>query len=61
MNITGADTLATIPTDEALERYAPAVERRTSFDGFESPFSTDLARRVIGFVARYSWRDGTRH
>ena len=60
MNIIGHDTLATIPTQEALERYAPEVERRGTFDGFESPFSADLARRVIGFVARHSRRDGTR-
>ncbi len=57
MNIIGHDTLATIPTDEAMERYAPEVERRASFDGFQSPFSGELARRVIGFESRYSWRE----
>jgi len=56
LTIIGFDTLATIPTDEALARYAPAVVRRASFEGFQSPFSGDLARRVIRFAARHSWR-----
>jgi hypothetical protein len=57
MNIIGHDTLATIPTDEALERFAPDVERRMSFEGFKSPFSAEQARWLIGFEARWSWRD----
>jgi len=56
LNIIGADTLATIPTEEALDRYAPGVERRAAFAAFESHFSTERARRLIGFQARHSWR-----
>ncbi len=56
LNIIGADTLATIPTGEALDRYAPDVERRSAFATFQSPFSTERARRIIGFQARHKWR-----
>lgn len=56
LNVIGADTLSTIPTEEALQRYAPEVERRTPINGFESPFSAELARSTIGFEARWSWR-----
>jgi nucleoside-diphosphate-sugar epimerase len=56
LNIIGSDTLATIPTDEALDRYAPDVERRAAFPSFQSPFSTERARQVIGFQPRHSWR-----
>lgn len=56
LNIIGFDTLATIPTEEALERYAPLVERWAPISGFASPFSADMARNTIGFEARWSWR-----
>ena len=56
LNIIGADTLATIPTEEALDRYAPAVERRAALAAFQSPFSIDRARILIGFIPHHSWR-----
>jgi nucleoside-diphosphate-sugar epimerase len=56
LNIIGSDTLATIPTEEALARYAPEVERRAPISGFDSPFSTELAQKTIGFEVRWSWR-----
>jgi nucleoside-diphosphate-sugar epimerase/ribosomal protein S18 acetylase RimI-like enzyme len=57
MNAIGHDTLATIPTAEALARYAPEVEVRGQLVGFESPFGRDHAQAVIGFEPRHSWRD----
>jgi hypothetical protein len=57
MNAIGHDTLATIPTAEAIARYAPEVEIRAEIDGVASPFTRERAREVIGFVARHSWRD----
>lgn len=57
MNAIGHDTLATIPTTEAITRYDPDVEVRKSIDGFASPFSGERARQLIGFVAKHSWRD----
>jgi nucleoside-diphosphate-sugar epimerase len=56
LNIIGSDTLATIPTGDALDRYAPQVERRAAFAAFDCPFSTERARQVIGFQASHSWR-----
>jgi nucleoside-diphosphate-sugar epimerase len=58
MNVIGHDTLATIPTFEAIARYAPEVEVRAAIEGFASPFSTKQANELIGFAAQHSWRDG---
>jgi nucleoside-diphosphate-sugar epimerase len=57
LNIIGVDTLATIPTEEALDRYAPDVDRRVAFAAFQSPFSIERAREMIGFAPRHSWRN----
>jgi nucleoside-diphosphate-sugar epimerase len=55
--IIGGDTLATIPTAEALARYAPGVEIRVTIRGYDSPFSTDRARDIIGWTPVHSWRN----
>jgi nucleoside-diphosphate-sugar epimerase len=57
MNVIGHDTLATVPTAEAIARYAPEVEVRAMIDEFASPFSYERARQLVGFVPRHSWRD----
>jgi len=56
LNIIGDVTLATIPPQETLDRYASEVERRAAFDAFQSPFSIERARKMIGFAPRHSWR-----
>lgn len=56
MNVIGADTLATIPTEEALAQYAPEVELRAPVAGFATPFSTARAHEVIGWRAGHTWR-----
>jgi nucleoside-diphosphate-sugar epimerase len=56
LNIIGADTLATIPTEGTMNLYAPDVECRAAFSAFQSPFSTERARDLIGFQPRHSWR-----
>lgn len=56
LNVIGADTLATIPTAEALARYAPEVEVRVPIAGFSTPFRTDRAYEIIGWRANHSWR-----
>src|SRR5215203_37700 len=50
LNIISVDTLATIPTEEALDQYAPDVERLAAFAAFQSPFSIKRARTLIGFA-----------
>jgi nucleoside-diphosphate-sugar epimerase len=54
--IIGADTLATIPTAEALARYAPEVDLRAHIDGYDSPFNIERAREVLGWSPVHSWR-----
>ncbi|MGH2551065.1 MAG: NAD-dependent epimerase/dehydratase family protein, partial [Thermomicrobiales bacterium] len=60
INVIGHDTMATIPTMDAIAQFAPEVEVRTRVEGFASPFNSDRARDVIGFEPRYSWRDRER-
>lgn len=57
MNVIGHDTLATIPTMDAIAQFAPEVEVRGRVEGFASPFSRQRARDIIGFQAQHSWRD----
>jgi nucleoside-diphosphate-sugar epimerase len=59
MNVIGHDTIATMPTMDAIARFAPEVEVRSRIEGFASPFSFERARELIGFEPRYSWRDQT--
>ena len=56
MNIIGHDTLATIPTMDALKRFAPEVALRAEIDGYDSAFSTERAYRLIGWTPLHSWR-----
>ncbi len=56
-NITAADTLASIPTMELLERIVPEVERREDIEGFGTAFSIEKARNLLGYEPRWSWRD----
>jgi nucleoside-diphosphate-sugar epimerase len=57
MNVIGHDTIATIPTMDAITQFAPEVGVRSRIEEFASPFSRQRAREVIGFEARHSWRD----
>jgi nucleoside-diphosphate-sugar epimerase/GNAT superfamily N-acetyltransferase len=57
MNIIGHDTIATMPTSEAIARYAPEVEVRSEIPGFASPFRIERARELIGYEPKHSWRD----
>lgn len=57
MNITAADTLLDLPTEEAIRRYAAETEIRSALPGGRTPFVLDRARRLIGWEPRHSWRD----
>ncbi|MDQ3692693.1 MAG: NAD(P)-dependent oxidoreductase [Chloroflexota bacterium] len=56
-NVTAADTLAELPTEDLLRRYAPSVEIRQPIPGFASPYSIEKAKRLLGWAPRHSWRD----
>lgn len=57
LNISARDTLASVPTSEMIAAYAPDVAIVSPIDGFDSAWSTERARSVIGFTAEYSWRN----
>lgn len=56
-NVTAADTLAELPTEELLRTYAPSVEIREPIPGFATPFSIAKAKRVLGWEPVHTWRD----
>lgn len=57
LNITAADTLLDLPTEEAIRRYAPRTEIRAPIAGGRTPFDLSRARQLIGWEPRHSWRD----
>lgn len=56
-NIVAADTLITIPTEEALRRFAPDTEIRSPMPGFTGGFDLRAAKDVLGWQPQHSWRD----
>lgn len=56
-NIVAADTLITIPTEEALRRFAPDTEIRSPMPGFTGGFDLTAARDTLGWEPQHSWRD----
>lgn len=56
-NITAADTLSRTPTLELVRHHYPEVELRGPLEGFASAWSTEKARRLLGYAPRYSWRE----
>lgn len=57
-NITAADTLASMPTEELLHQIVPEVEHRESIEGFGTAFSIEKARNLLGYEPQFSWRNG---
>ena len=57
VNIMAADTLTTIPTEEALRRYTPGTELRSPLPGHTGGFDISRARDLLGWEPRHSWRD----
>jgi nucleoside-diphosphate-sugar epimerase len=56
-NIVAADTLITVPTEEALRRAAPDTEIRSPLPGFTGGFDISAAKAVLGWEPLHSWRD----
>ena len=55
-NVAAADTLSDIPTEELLREHAPALEIRQPIPGHASAYSSEKARRVLGYEPAHSWR-----
>jgi len=58
-NVTAADSLSGVPTLELVRRHYPDVEVREPLEGTSSAWSIAKARRLLGYVPRYSWREET--
>jgi UDP-glucose 4-epimerase len=56
-NITAADTLSDIPTEELLREFAPSVEIRQPIPSNASAYSIQKARRMLGYEPAHTWRD----
>ncbi len=55
-NVVAPDTQSEIPTDELLATYAPNTEVRGSIPGTSSGFTTEKARRLLGWECQHGWR-----
>lgn len=56
-NIVAADTLLSIPTEEALAKWGPEIDVRGSLPGFAGGFAIGKAKRLLGWEPEHSWRD----
>lgn len=58
LNITADDTLSNSLTVELLDRFYPDVtDRRYDYQGREAVVSNRLAKKVLGWQPKYSWKD----
>ncbi len=55
--IAAADTVMSRPNSELVAEVFPHVEVRRALGEHDSLFSTDKARRLLGYSPRHSWRD----
>jgi len=56
--IASPDTVMDRPISELMAQYFPDVPRRRELQPHESAFSTDKARRLLGYEPAHSWRSG---
>jgi len=55
--IASPDTVMGRPSKELIEAAYPDLPLRREISGHESLFSTDKARRLLGYAPEHSWRD----
>ncbi len=55
-NVTAADTLSDLPTEELVRGHAPGVEIRREMPGTSSAVSCEKARSRLCYRPRHSWR-----
>ncbi len=56
LNIVAPDTQSYTPTEELLRTYTPDTELRGHIPGTTSAFSTEKARRLLGWECEHGWR-----
>jgi nucleoside-diphosphate-sugar epimerase len=54
--IASPDTVMSRPITELMAEFFPGVPMRREVGPHESMFSTDKARRLLGYEPKYSWR-----
>ena len=57
VNVTALDTSSLLPSRELVHRYHPTLPAELAPEGFGTLFSLRLAEELLGFTARYGWRD----
>lgn len=57
LNITAADTLSAVPTEELIRSHSPSTQLLSTIEGTATAFDLTAAEQVIGWRPRYSWRD----
>ena len=57
IQVVAPDTTSSIPTEELLRRYHPNSVLTRPVSGFETVFSTERSRELLGFTAIHGWRE----
>ncbi len=55
-NVANEDTSVALTSQEICDRYYPGVEQRKQLQGFETFYSIEKAKRMVGFEPRFGWR-----
>lgn len=55
-NVANEDTSVALTSQEICDRYYPGVEQRKQLQGFETFYSIEKAKRMVGYEPRYGWR-----
>ncbi|WP_456268095.1 NAD(P)-dependent oxidoreductase [Kushneria sp. AK178] len=56
-NVANDDLSVGLTSREVIERFYPEVPLRREMGEFETFYSNEKARRLVGFVPQHSWRD----
>lgn len=56
-NVANDDLSVDLTTAEVIERFYPEVPLRREMGEFETFYSNEKARRLVGFAPQHSWRD----
>jgi nucleoside-diphosphate-sugar epimerase len=57
LNITAADTLSRVPTEDLLRQHSPGTRLLAPIEGTSTAFDLSAAEKTIGWRPRHSWRD----
>jgi hypothetical protein len=55
-NVSNDDTSVGITSDEVYDRFYAGVPKRRPMGEYETFYSNDKAKRLVGFAPQHSWR-----